>query len=185
MPSKKLFTQIIMIIIVIFVLAYIAVWHYGSRVDVRLSLAQAVLEELIANKPVLYPKGAIGYAISWPQCGGAYPEMSYDYGIIGVTGGHSLSYNPCLKTELAWANKAKYAPSFYINLDYPGASINEELILSFNCAQDDEKCIAHNYGYHIAKDAHRYALAQGAIGGNWWLDVQIVSKWSLDKKWLK
>ncbi len=113
-----------------------------------------------------YPNGATGYAISWPQCGGEYPRMPYDFGIIGVTNGHSLSYNPCFKSELIWAQKAKYLPSFYLNLDFPSRMHDTP---------------PRSYGYRTAQDAYEFAKSQGVEGGTWWLDVQIMSRWSSDK----
>lgn len=132
------------------------------------------------NRGAPYPAGATGYAISYPQCNKIYPAIPFDFGILGVTRGHSLSPNPCFKKELEWANKAKYAPSFYINLDFP-PNIKESLIQSFGCVLNDQKCMAYHYGYHIAKYAHTYAVSQGAVLGTWWLDIQIISKWSLDQ----
>ena len=127
-----------------------------------------------------YPASTSGYAISWPQCGKRYPTAPYDFGIIGVTGGYSFNYNPCLHSEYKWAKNAKYEPSFYINLDYP-IPISKSLIQSFNCGVNDEECIAYNYGYETGKKAYEYALSQQAISNIWWLDVQIVSRWSKNK----
>lgn len=136
--------------------------------------------EKTANRIAYYPQGATGYAISYPQCGKNYPNPPYDFGILGITKGHSLSQNPCLKSELDWAGRATYEPSYYVNLDFP-SYISKNLIKSFNCQQADQKCVAYHYGGYIVKYAHSYAVSQGAAPGNWWLDVQIISNWSKTK----
>ena len=129
---------------------------------------------------IFYPANTNGYAISWPQCGSKYPEPPYDFGILGVTGGISFTHNKCLSSEFAWAQKAIYPPSFYINVDFP-ISINQNLLRSFHCFTGDENCIAYQYGFSLAKDAYEYAISQNAYSQVWWLDVQIMSRWSINK----
>jgi len=51
--------------------------------------------------------------------GQIFPNSPMNFGVLGVTNGRSLTKNPCLKSELAWANKGLYAPAFYINLSNP------------------------------------------------------------------
>jgi len=110
-----------------------------------------------------YPEGAIGFAISYPQCRSVFPKTPFDFGIVGVTGGRSFKSNPCFAEELAWAKKGFYAPSFYINLDYPNARIDP-----------------YAYGQDVAKYAFESVKKEGAGDAMWWLDVQIVSTWSKD-----
>jgi len=123
-----------------------------------------------------YSKGAMGYAISYPQCGSDFPKQSYDFGVLGVTNGRSLTKNPCLKSELAWANKGLYAPAFYINLSNP--PLSDKIIKSLGCDKIDQKCLAYRFGYRTAKEAREYAVSQGALPGAWWLDIQTISSWS-------
>jgi hypothetical protein len=123
------------------------------------------------------PPGAHGADISWPQCGGAYPD-GYSYGIIGVTGGHPFSANDCFGSEFQWA-QATGNPQMYINLDY-GLRQDGPLI----CTADDAGCQAYNYGYDSAQWARAYASSQtgGASDkvGTWWLDVETENYWSDD-----
>lgn len=61
-----------------------------------------------------------GYNVSYPQCGKSLPT-SPSFGIVGVNNGLLYSTNPCLGTELAWAQgAANRAPAFYANTADPG-----------------------------------------------------------------
>ncbi|HVA70998.1 MAG TPA: hypothetical protein VNF08_06720, partial [Acidimicrobiales bacterium] len=63
---------------------------------------------------------SIGYDISFPQCGGV-PPTSAAFGIVGVSDGYPLSTNPCLASELQWAQSTvSGAPAFYMNTASPG-----------------------------------------------------------------
>lgn len=46
----------------------------------------------------------VGYDISYPQCSTKKLPISQYFGIIGVNGGTAATTNPCLATQLAWAN---------------------------------------------------------------------------------
>lgn len=121
------------------------------------------------SSPFAYPAGLTGYAISWAQCRQTYPDLPFDFGIIDVTGGWSLSHNPCLRLEFAWARQALYPPTFYVNLTYPGPEYRHGI--------DTPR----QYGYETARDAYEYANSQGAFSSMWWLDIQTKSTWSEDK----
>jgi len=118
-------------------------------------------------QPFAYPAGLMGYAISWAQCGEEYPKPPYDFGVLDVTGGRSLTHNRCLKSEFEWASKAPYPPTFYINLTYPTLEYRKGLG-------------PHEYGYETARDAYAYAVSQDAQSPLWWLDVQTKSTWADD-----
>jgi hypothetical protein len=47
----------------------------------------------------------VGNDISWPQCGKAYPS-GQAFGIVGVNDGLANNTNPCLASELAWAQQS-------------------------------------------------------------------------------
>lgn len=125
-----------------------------------------------------YPAGSVGYAISWPQCGGPYPEPPFDFMIVGITGGKAFTRNPCYAEEYEWAKRGRYHPSVYMNLDYPAAA--GAAIVSGGPCDYPGGCEAYAYGYLAAADAYAYAASLYSVAPVWWLDVQIVSDWSPD-----
>jgi hypothetical protein len=158
-----------------------ALRHRFSAFAAALLAASAVFVALPtsagAGGPV--PAGWAGADISWPQCGQTYP-YGPNYVVLGVTGGHPFSGNPCLNSEYAWAPKGgMFAVQLYINLDY---GLRQDGPL--RCGATDSGCQAYNYGYDSAAWARQYASAQ--TGGasesisNWWLDVETGNSWSDD-----
>lgn len=125
-----------------------------------------------------YPAGSIGYAISWPQCGAPYPAEPFDFGIIGVNDGKAFTHNPCFAEEYRWAERGRYHPSVYMNVNYIDTA--EELESWWSCGAADEACRAYRYGWVAAHDAWHYAASHDGAAPVWWLDVQIVSDWSKD-----
>jgi hypothetical protein len=128
-----------------------------------------------------YRRAAIGYAISWPQCGQALPQAAGEFGIVGVTNGRPFKANPCLKEEYAWARSGHQYVAFYMNTNYSPSS-NPDVIRRIEpvCASRGKACEAYLYGLLAADDAFVAASAVGATAPMWWLDVQIVSSWSDD-----
>jgi len=124
-----------------------------------------------------YPAGSVGYAISWPQCRGPYPDEPFDFGIIGVTNGQAFTRNPCFADEYRWAQRGRYHPSIYMNTNYdetiPATSDME------GCGAD-ASCRAYQYGRAMAEAAYEFAASVHGVAPVWWLDVQIVSVWSED-----
>ena len=125
-----------------------------------------------------YPAGSAGYDISWPQCGGPYPGMSYEwYGIVGINDGRPLTENPCLNSELQWAMQNPTFAGLYLNVAY-GLSLQGPQ----PCDQADLPCMAYNYGWVTGQYAYVTALAD--TGGaseqvtSWWLDVEVGNTWS-------
>jgi hypothetical protein len=120
----------------------------------------------------------VGTDISWPQCGGFTPTVNYNFGIVGVTGGHPFSGNDCFASEYAWA-RSTGRPELYINLDY-GQSTAGPL----RCLPEDTGCLAYNYGYQAATWAYGYASdVTGGLTQSqnwWWLDVETDNYWSGD-----
>lgn len=124
-----------------------------------------------------YPAGSVGYAISWPQCGGPYPDEPFDFGIIGVTNGQAFTENPCFADEYRWAEHGRYHPSIYMNTNY------DESVQTLPDVQQcgaDAWCRAYQYGRAMAEEAYEYAASVHGVAAVWWLDVQIVSDWSED-----
>jgi hypothetical protein len=147
---------------------------------------------------------AIGYDISYPQCGGPYPD-SPAFAIVGVNGGRVYSANPCLgagehPSQLEWA-----APNLdlYLNTGNPGPRWSSywptgqhhprECEPGFFRGTDTRDC-AYVYGWNAA--AHSYQTALEAFisvdrldadatrlpaGITWWLDVEAANTWRLDR----
>jgi hypothetical protein len=124
-----------------------------------------------------YPAESVGYAISWPQCRGPYPDEPFDFGIIGVTNGQAFTHNPCFADQYRWAERGRYHPSIYMNTNYDEAvRANSDM----EACGADAACRAYQYGRAMAEYGYDYAASVDGVAPVWWLDVQIVSVWSLD-----
>jgi hypothetical protein len=137
-----------------------------------------------APGPKAIPRGTIGYDISWPQCGKAYPAGSA-FGVVGVTDGKPYFGNPCLASEFAWAAATPGGAEFYMNTANPGAAstaVNwyQQKAPDASCAPGHDAACAYNYGFNAAANAVAYAQAQTAhaTGTRWWLDVETDNSWS-------
>jgi hypothetical protein len=135
-----------------------------------------------AAGPAWAGKG-IGYDISFPQCGKAYPTNPV-FGIVGVGGGKAFTHNPCLASQYAWAAGATKAPAFYMNTGNPGtlsARWTNPGPRACDGSSSDSGC-AYNYGWNTAADMFGYASQQtsasAAAGRDWWLDVETANSWS-------
>ena len=128
-----------------------------------------------------YSEGATGYAISWPQCGQALPQASFEFGIVGVTFGWPFRPSPCLAQEFAWAARGRQHAAFYVNTNYaPAENPDASLRIREACGGRGAGCEAYFYGVLLANDAFGSATLAGASAPMWWLDVQIASTWSDD-----
>ncbi len=127
----------------------------------------------------VYTGGSLGYDISSPQCGGAYPSAPFDFGIVGVNNGRAFRHNSCLGSEFTWATGHTIAPSLYMNLNYAvGSTAPSNISSPKTCAKGDKACQSYNYGWNAAADAVSYAASQGASSNNWWIDVETSNSWS-------
>ncbi len=122
--------------------------------------------------------GVLGYDISWPQCGGKLPPPSFDVAVVGVTGGHGFSANPCLANEFAWSRQATLPGDLYVNIDLPSATPSQgQNGPAGTCTPSDIGCFAYNYGFHNSQYALGYAGQQGVDARVWWLDVETNNNW--------
>jgi hypothetical protein len=122
--------------------------------------------------------GVYGFDISWPQCGGSYPTPGFDVAIVGVTGGHGFSGNPCLASESMWSQQASLPSSLYVNIDLPSTAPSQGATgPAGRCAATDVSCFAYNYGFNNSQYAVNYANAQGVDAHVWWLDVETNNNW--------
>jgi hypothetical protein len=142
----------------------------------------------------------IGYDISWPQCGKAYPANPA-FGIVGVNRGIVFSPNPCLGTgagasQLAWAgrNAELYAntgnPGPHLSSRWPVGQTNPRVC---SAQEPDSADCAYDYGWNAAADSYATAVsayislgwaAPGStrtpVANHWWLDVETANSWRTD-----
>lgn len=123
----------------------------------------------------VYPSGATGYDVSWPNCT-AKPPTHPTFGIVGVSDGTGYSQSPCLAKQAAWfpnlslyVNTGWYDQSPYVNPSSPKV-----------CATGDNNCLAYNYGYNAGLYALNYANSQNIHSSTWWLDVETGNTWNTD-----
>ena len=140
-------------------------------------------------KPVR-PPSSIGFDISYPQCGGAYPSNAA-FSIVGVNGGRVYSANPCLASQIAWGGTAA---ELYVNTGNPGPALSSFWPLGQTSprfcdpANPDTADCAFDYGWNAAK--HSFETAQAAYTQlgiatspaltTWWLDVETSNSWRSD-----
>ena len=124
--------------------------------------------------------GGLGYDISWPQCGQAFPADHSEVDVVGVTDGHPFSVNPCLASEAAWAGSGVLPLEVYVNLNWPTAAQAPHGANGPRgaCASGDLLCEGYNYGYNAAADAVQAANGAGVSAQVWWLDVETGDNWS-------
>ena len=142
-----------------------------------------------------------GYDISFPQCGGLFPD-SPAFGIVGVNGGRAMSANPCLgagavPSELAWAGGPSaqlYAntgnPGPALSTHWPNGQVAPRACNTATAPGADTADCAYDYGWNAAADSYQTAvLAYISLGlappgatrtplaNAWWLDVETANSW--------
>ena len=143
----------------------------------------------------------IGYDISFPQCGGRFPNHA-DFAIVGVNNGRAFTVNPCLgagagPSQLEWAGPDA---QLYLNTGNPGPDLSKapwpigQLVPRFcDAAQPDSDECAYDYGWNAAAHAYQAAVdayvslgwaAEGSqrtpVANWWWLDVELGNSWRDD-----
>lgn len=122
--------------------------------------------------------GVTGFDISWPQCGANNPSPSFDVAVVGVTGGHGFSGNPCLAGEFSWGQQATLPSALYVNIDLPSPTPSQGSSgPAGKCVAADTSCFAYNYGFNNSQYAVGYAKSQGVDARVWWLDVETNNNW--------
>lgn len=139
------------------------------------ALAAVVLSAGSAQAMSVYPSGATGVDVSYPNCSARIPHVAF--GIVGVTGGLVYSQNSCLAAEAAhFANLSLYVNTG-LNADPVGSAYYRQAQVGCN---GDVYCAAYNYGYNAAQSAIDYAGSQGVHAAWWWLDVETGNTWNGD-----
>jgi hypothetical protein len=146
-------------------------WAAG-RVDVFASRADQRVYHAFGLAGDPYLRGATGYDVSWPQCGGMAPPSPFSLAVVGVGGRDAFSYNSCLFTEVSWFGSATVA--LYLKLSSPefGQPRQGDTGPAGTCSATDALCRGYNYGWNLVTDAYRYAASQRVFSGLWWLDVE-------------
>jgi hypothetical protein len=148
-----------------------------------LTLAEAPVARPAVLAGRLFPSGATGFSVSFPQCAKAMPTAPYQIAIVGATGGRAFYENGCLANQFAWARAASSAPGLYMNLNAPsGRAAGRGMAGPAGaCDAEDQSCQAYNFGYNAALHAVAYARSQGVTAPFWWLDVETENTWSDDR----
>jgi hypothetical protein len=124
-------------------------------------------------------RSAYGHDISWPQCDGPLPGAGYGHGIVGVTGGRPFRHNRCLAEQWRWATSGGAGGGVYINL--AAAVIGGPAEMhgpAGDCGIRDLPCQTYNQSANNVGDAIAYARSAGVDAPMWWLDVEILNRWS-------
>jgi hypothetical protein len=135
---------------------------------------------------------ALGYDVSYPQCGKPLPSKPA-FAILGVNGGLAYSGNPCLAGQYAWAltssSTTQPRVSFYANTGNPGPTVSTHwpapgTTTPEPCDGSWSTACAYDYGFYAAQDsfnrASSVAGAAAATAAPWWLDVELANSWSSD-----
>jgi hypothetical protein len=143
-----------------------------------------------ATKPPA-PAPALGYDVSFPQCGKTLPTKPA-FAILGVNGGLAYSGNPCLATEYTWAltssSTSQPRVSFYANTGNPGPTVSTHwpapgTTTPQPCDGSWSAACAYDYGWYAAQDSFNRATSaagSAAAAAPWWLDVELANSWSTD-----
>jgi hypothetical protein len=143
--------------------------------------APAVKAAAAVETPVIAPQltNRYGNDISWPQCGDPVPAPGYGFGIVGVTHGRPFTRNDCLAQQWQWATSGSSAGSVYVNLASPvfgdPAALHGP---AGDCGPIDLPCQTYNHSANSVGAALAYAREVGVDAPMWWLDVEILNRWS-------
>lgn len=149
---------------------------------------------------------AVGYDISYPQCGKRLPT-DHAFAIIGVNGGNAATENPCLTDQLRWGARASGGTNqpklqLYVNTANPGEVIDQIYTWPTSntdkggytptntygntCGGANDLSCSWMYGWNRAwaADNEYFKPAAQAAGVNdvtgdytWWLDVETMNTW--------
>jgi hypothetical protein len=120
-----------------------------------------------------------GHDISWPQCDGPYPAGGYGHAIVGVTGGRPFTRNRCLASQWQWATAGGSGAAVYMNLASPVIGGPAEMHgPAGDCAITDVPCQTYNQSANNVGAALAYARESGVDAPMWWLDVEVLNRWS-------
>jgi hypothetical protein len=141
---------------------------------------------------------AIGYDVSYPQCGTTLPR-DRAFAVVGVNGGLSTRANPCLAAQLSWAwgssgaLAAQPRAQVYLNTANPGEVLDQVTTWPVRGATPYGDCDGTNsaacswqYGWERAENSvtsfFTPAALEARVDGRpgqytWWLDVETMNTW--------
>ena len=141
---------------------------------------------------------AVGYDVSYPQCGTTLPR-DRAFGVVGVNGGLSTRANPCLAAQLTWAwgssggVPAQPRAQVYLNTANPGEVRSQVttwpktgLTPYGSCDGSNSAACSWQYGWERTQNslasfftpAAREARVDGRPSSyTWWLDVETMNTW--------
>jgi hypothetical protein len=143
---------------------------------------------------------AVGYDVSYPLCGMAYPAGAA-FAIVGVNAGLANDANPCLAAELTWAAASPGlgsppvlpAASLYVNAADPGNGVPDWPAPAPGTATpttpygscDGSWSSACGYLYGVERAVYDYQLVattpylpvSPAVAA-WWLDIETTASWA-------
>jgi hypothetical protein len=134
----------------------------------------------------IWPSGATGYDISWPNCPAHMPTLPPDseVAVVGVNDGTPFTALPCMDEALAWSPNGVHAQ--YMILDSPIGSTADTASQyadhgpAGDCTETDYTCQAFNWGWNAADYSVRIATEAGATSKTWWLDVELPTATSIN-----
>ena len=157
-----------------------------------LALSGVIVNASAVSADSTVPATSVGYDVSFPQCGASLPTPA-GFGVVGVNDGRPFTANPCLVTELQWAQTTLTAsPAFYANTANPGPSNNSAWPTSQQtpqvCSGGDSVACAYDWGWNAAQNSFQDAVtAETQLGASspsaaaaaapWWLDVETGNSW--------
>jgi hypothetical protein len=128
----------------------------------------------------------IGVDVSHPQCGRPLPS-GHAFALVGVNGGRATTTNPCLATQLQWAQQAVGGTvhddvQLYVNTGNPGglgvASWPRSGVNRYGaCDGSNSAACAYQYGWDRARDDATIRGVSHPEQYMWWLDVETVNTW--------
>ena len=165
---------------------FLAVIAIGLGVGIPASAADASV----------YPAGAVGHDVSYPQCTSTGAStttvagLGGAFGVVGVTGGRPYGANSCSTSEYTWASSLPNAPGLYMNTANPAPTSSfywpvsgaSDPVLCIDASSRTDPGCAYDYGWHAAADAltNQARNISTALTATWWLDVETGNSWNGD-----
>ena len=126
----------------------------------------------------------VGGDVSYPQCGRTL-ATGQAFAMVGVNGGTAATTNPCLATQLEWAEQSTGATphddvQLYVNTGNPaGGDLWPQSGSNRygDCDGSNSRACAYQYGWDRAHDDATIRGISNPEQYMWWLDVEIANTW--------